>query len=101
MKINEFELPATSKEIKTRKSENIKGRSTSRSNGSESSGGKRDQVSISVASKQMQALKSNYDSLSDIRVDRVAYLKQAIESGEYKPDYHEVAGALLKYLQGE
>ncbi|MBF0492339.1 MAG: flagellar biosynthesis anti-sigma factor FlgM [Deltaproteobacteria bacterium] len=101
MKINDVELPATPKEVKTRKSENAKSRSSSRSGGIDSSGGKRDQINISVASQQMQTLKGNYDSLPDIKVDRVSYLKQAIESGEYKPDYHEVAGALLKYLQGE
>lgn len=100
MKINDFELPATSKEIKSRKSESVKGKSSSRS-GIGSSGGKQDQVSISVASQQLQTLKGHYDSLPDVKAERIAYLKQAIESGEYKPDYHEVAGALLKYLQGE
>lgn len=102
MKINEFEISPPPKEIKTRKSESAKSRSSSSGEAQSSTGGgKRDQVSISVASQQLQTLKGQYEVLPDIRADRVAYLKHAIESGEYKPDYHEVAGALLKFLQGE
>ena len=101
MKINDSELPGAPKEIKTRKSENSKSRSSSRSSATSSSTARQDQINISVASQQMQTLIGHYDSLPDIKADRIAYLKQAIESGEYKPDYHEVAGALLKYLQGE
>jgi len=53
-------------------------------------------VSLSDKAQQMSAIKAELENVSDVRMDKVAQVKRAIEQGTYNPDSTEVAGALLQ-----
>lgn len=52
-------------------------------------------VELSRSSKEVQQIKEIISSTPDIREDRVAALKDKIESGEYKIDPDGIAGKII------
>jgi len=52
-------------------------------------------VNLSQASKEVQQIKEIIASEPDIREDKVAVLKEKIESGRYKVDHNRVADRLV------
>ena len=52
-------------------------------------------VNLSQASKEAQQIKEIISSEPDIREDKVAVLKEKIESGRYKVDHNRVADKLV------
>ena len=58
--------------------------------------GPRDQVSISQAGRDYQVAKSAVSEASDIREDRVAQLKESVNSGNYNVDMDDFANRLLE-----
>jgi negative regulator of flagellin synthesis FlgM len=52
-------------------------------------------VNLSLASKQAQAIKEIIASEPDVREDKVAELKERIESGRYRIDHKAVAYKLV------
>ncbi len=57
--------------------------------------GQGDIVNLSPASKQAQAIKEIIASEPDVREDKVAELKERIESGRYRIDHKAVADKLV------
>lgn len=57
-----------------------------------------DQALLSGAHVQVQALVAQVLQLPESNVDKVQALRQAVASGEYKPNADQVAGALLTNL---
>ena len=55
-----------------------------------------DQVSISQAGRDIQVAKTAVSSASDVREDKVASLKQKIDSGEYQVSADDFASKLLE-----
>lgn len=55
-----------------------------------------DQVSISQAGRDFQVAKSAVSEASDIREDKVAQLKNMVESGTYKVSPDDFASKLLE-----
>lgn len=53
-------------------------------------------VSLSPRVERTRQLIKTAQELPDIRQDRVAELRQAIESGSYQPKSEDIAGALLR-----
>ena len=58
--------------------------------------GPRDQVSISQAGRDYQVAKSAVSEASDIREDRVAQLKERLDSGNYNVDMNDFSNKLLE-----
>ena len=58
--------------------------------------GPRDQVSISQAGRDYQVAKSAVSEASDIREDRVAQLKERLDSGNYNVVMNDFANKLLE-----
>ena len=54
-----------------------------------------DQVSISQAGRDFQIAKTAVSAASDVREDKVASLKQKIDSGEYQVSADDFASRLL------
>ncbi len=52
-------------------------------------------VNLSTALKEAQAVKKIIESEPDVREDKVAELKERIESGKYKIDHLAVAGKMV------
>ena len=52
-------------------------------------------VNLSQASREAQQIKKIISSEPDIREDKVAALKEKIESGQYKVDHNRVADKLV------
>ena len=59
----------------------------------------RDQVHISSAGKDFQIAKQAVANASDIREDKVAELKNKVDSGSYQVDAGDFAGKLLEKYQ--
>jgi len=97
MKISDFS-PGRVDSVKSKKIDKKPSSSTETSSTS-SARPKGDQVSLSTASQQMQSLKALYETAPDIKAKRIEDIKTAIESGQYKPDFKEVAGALVQFVQ--
>ena len=57
-----------------------------------------DEVQFSVDGEKVQQLKANLDGLPDLRQDRIAALKQAIEEGSYNVSGQQVAQAMSPEL---
>lgn len=57
-----------------------------------------DQAQLSGARTQVEALAAQASQLPEIRQERVESLRQAVGSGQYRPDSAKVAGALLNSL---
>jgi negative regulator of flagellin synthesis FlgM len=55
-----------------------------------------DKVEISGAREQVEKLKEKIQSAPPTREEKIAAMKEAIESGTYKVDGKAVAGAMLK-----
>ena len=55
-----------------------------------------DQVSISQVGKDFQVAKNAVSGASDIREDKVAQLKQMVDSGKYSVDPNDFASKLLE-----
>ena len=59
----------------------------------------RDQVHISSAGKDFQIAKQAVANASDIREDKVAELKNKVDSGSYQVDAGDFSGKLLEKYQ--
>ncbi|MBL7202868.1 MAG: flagellar biosynthesis anti-sigma factor FlgM [Desulfobacteraceae bacterium] len=55
-----------------------------------------DKVALSPEAKQIQEAKRLLDSLPDIREDKVAEIKEQIESGAYNIDGEKIAFKMIK-----
>jgi negative regulator of flagellin synthesis FlgM len=55
-----------------------------------------DKVEISGARDQIEKLKKKIESMPPTREEKVAAVKEAVQSGTYKVDGHAVAKAMLK-----
>jgi negative regulator of flagellin synthesis FlgM len=75
--------------------------SSSSQNQAERVGLSPDEVQFSVDGEKVQQLKANLDGLPDLRQDRVATLKQAIEEGSYNVSSHQIAQAMSSELLDE
>jgi flagellar biosynthesis anti-sigma factor FlgM len=60
-----------------------------------------DEVRFSVDGEKVQQLKADLDSLPDLRQERVAVLRQAIEAGSYKVPNQQIAQAISSDLLGK
>jgi negative regulator of flagellin synthesis FlgM len=60
-----------------------------------------DQVQFSVDGETVQQLKTDLAGLPDLRQDRVAALKQAIDEGSYNVSGQQIAQAMSSDLLGE
>lgn len=60
-----------------------------------------DKVSLSQASKEMQLAKNAVAEQPDVREERVAALKQAIEDGQYEMDTEQMADKLVGNIISE
>lgn len=54
-----------------------------------------DRVSLSNASRDLQAAEDAVAAVSDVRQDKVDAIKQAVESGNYKIDPGKIADKML------
>jgi flagellar biosynthesis anti-sigma factor FlgM len=59
------------------------------------------EVQFSVDREKVQRLKSDLDGLPDLRQERVAVLRQAIEAGSYKVPSQQIAQAMCSDLLGK
>jgi negative regulator of flagellin synthesis FlgM len=57
---------------------------------------KADTVVISDAAKRIQEAKTQLDNIPDVRAEKVAKLKEQVESGTYKVDAEKTADKLIK-----
>ena len=69
--------------------------STARPQKTQSSYSVSDQISISQAGRDFQIAKTAVSAASDVREDKVASLKQKIDSGEYQVSADDFASRLL------
>lgn len=76
------QLYGIQKSVKTQKAQNA--------------AGPRDQVSISQAGRDYQVAKSAVSEASDIREDKVAQLKNMVNSGQYQVNGDDFASKLLE-----
>lgn len=76
------QLYGIQKSVKTQKTQNT--------------AGPRDQVSISQAGRDYQVAKSAVSEASDIREDKVAQLKNMVNSGQYQVNGDDFASKLLE-----
>jgi len=60
-----------------------------------------DEVQFSVDREKVQQLKADLDGLPDLRQERVAVLRQAIEAGSYEVPIHQIAQAMSSDLLGQ
>jgi flagellar biosynthesis anti-sigma factor FlgM len=60
-----------------------------------------DEVQFSVDGEKVQQMKADLGGLPDLRQDRVAALKQAIEKGSYNVSDQQIAQAMSSELLGE
>jgi negative regulator of flagellin synthesis FlgM len=60
-----------------------------------------DEVQFSVDGEKVQQLKADLDGLPDMRQERVATLRQAIEEGSYEVSDQQIAQAMSSELLGE
>ncbi len=66
-----------------------------KTNRTQTSAGRMDQVSISQAGRDYQIAKNAVSEASDVREDKVAQLKAMIDNGTYKVDEGDFASKLL------
>jgi flagellar biosynthesis anti-sigma factor FlgM len=57
-----------------------------------------DQASLSGAHVQIAALSAQASQLPEVREQRVQALRQAVESGQYRAEPQQVAGALVTHM---
>jgi negative regulator of flagellin synthesis FlgM len=57
-----------------------------------------DEVQFSIDHEKVQRLKSDLDGMPDLRQERVAVLKQALEAGTYKVPNQQIAQAMFSDL---
>jgi len=57
-----------------------------------------DKISLSSSAKEIAELKKMIDQLPDVREEKVAAIKKAIESGTYNVDSMKVAEKILEEL---
>ena len=69
---------------------------TSNNEKPEKSAAKTDTVVISDAAKRIQEAKTQLDNIPDVRAEKVAKLKEQVESGTYKVDAEKTADKLIK-----
>jgi flagellar biosynthesis anti-sigma factor FlgM len=60
-----------------------------------------DEVQLSVDGEKVQQLKAGLDGLPDLRQERIAVLRQAIEAGSYKVPNQQIAQAMSSDLLGK
>ena len=77
---------------------NIKGRKTIYSSGQETSKevSREDQVVLSPQARKIQEAKTLLSSVSDIREEKVAELKEKIENGTYQVDQKDLATKIVR-----
>jgi flagellar biosynthesis anti-sigma factor FlgM len=54
-----------------------------------------DKVQFSIGREKVRRLKSDLDGMPDLRQERVAVLRQALEAGSYKVPNQQIAQAML------
>jgi flagellar biosynthesis anti-sigma factor FlgM len=54
-----------------------------------------DTVSISSTHGELQALKASLANVPEVRTDRVSALQPRVNSGQYRPESHKIAHAIL------
>ena len=60
-----------------------------------------DQAQLSGEPAQIQALAAQAFQLPEVRQERVAALRQVVESGDYHPSAEDVAGAMMASMMVE
>lgn len=60
-----------------------------------------DEVQFSIDREKVQRLKSDLDGMPDLRQERVAVLRQALEAGSYKVPNQQTAEAMSFDLLGQ
>jgi negative regulator of flagellin synthesis FlgM len=60
-----------------------------------------DEVQLSVDGEKVQQLKADLNGLPDLRQERVAALKQAIDEGSYNVSAEQIAQAMSSDLLGK
>jgi flagellar biosynthesis anti-sigma factor FlgM len=58
------------------------------------------EVQFSIDREKVQRLKSDLDGMPDVRQERVAVLRQALEAGSYKVPNPQIAQAMFSDLLG-
>jgi negative regulator of flagellin synthesis FlgM len=59
-----------------------------------------DEVQFSIDREKVQRLKLDLDGMPDLRQERVAVLRQALEAGSYKVPNQQIAQAMFSDLLG-
>lgn len=59
-----------------------------------------DEVQFSIDHEKVQRLKSDLDGMPDLRQERVAILRQALEAGIYNVPNQQIAQAMFSDLWG-
>ena len=62
----------------------------------ESSRGDSDSVTLSSRAKTLKELQAAVKDSPDVRSEKVAELRERVESGQYEPDAHTIAQKLLE-----
>jgi flagellar biosynthesis anti-sigma factor FlgM len=57
-----------------------------------------DQAELSGAHAQVQAMMAQASQLPEVREERVNALRQALQSGQYRPSAEKIAGALFAHM---
>jgi negative regulator of flagellin synthesis FlgM len=57
-----------------------------------------DQVNISQEAKEIQRIKALVDAQAEVRQEKLAAIKQAIEAGTYQVGSRQVADALIRHV---
>ncbi|QQR81093.1 MAG: flagellar biosynthesis anti-sigma factor FlgM [Deltaproteobacteria bacterium] len=102
MKINDLDLPRNQgiQTKKTSKSSSAsKTGSASSSSSASSSGRVTDSVNVSEAGKQMRTFRAHYEAIPEVKTERLAALKDEVDSGNYHPPAEKIASAILDFVQ--
>ena len=65
-------------------------------NKSDKAAAKTDTVVISAAAKRIQEVRSQLDEVPDVNEEKVAQLRNEIESGTYKINADQIAGKMIR-----
>jgi negative regulator of flagellin synthesis FlgM len=79
------------------KSDPVEKKETASKAGNKSRAATGDRVEISLKSDEIEQLKQTMQGISDVRMDRVASLKKAIDDGTYSVPGNKVAEKMLEY----
>jgi negative regulator of flagellin synthesis FlgM len=79
------------------KSDPVEKKETASKSGNKTQAATGDRVEISLKSDEIEQLKQTMQGISDVRMDRVASLKKAIDDGTYSVPGNKVAEKMLEY----